>query len=200
MNNMNLAPRFCADTTLGPIKLTDYMGKWLIIFSYGHDFTPVCTTEIIALSKLYNNFKDKNCDIICMSKDTLPTHIAWSNDINRNTGLSIPFPIVSDECGEISKMYNMTTDNTVYIIDPKQIIRSTLTYPNNIGRNVSEILRSVCAMQETDLNNSFTPANWIPGNEIIEDSMTSYVELMDRLRSSRSDISWIQNNSRGFNI
>ena len=201
MNNMNLAPRFCANSTMGPLKLTDYMGKWLVIFSYDNDFTPVCTTEVIALSKLYNKFMDNNCDILMFSKDTLPTHIAWVNDISKNTNISVPFAIISDENGEISNLYNNFDGNCVYIIDPNQVIRSSVTYPKNIGRNMSEILRTVCAMQETDVNNSLTPANWVPGNDVIIDSPNSYVELMDRLRSSsRGEYSWFSNDSRGFNL
>lgn len=201
MNNMNLAPRFCANSTIGPLKLTDYMGKWLVILSYDNDFTPVCTTEVIALSKLYNNFLDNNCDILMFSKDTLPTHIAWINDISKNTNVSVPFAIVSDENGEISNLYNTSGANSVYIIDPDQVIRSNITYPKNIGRNMSEILRTVCAMQETDVSNSLTPANWLPGNDVLVDSPNGYVELMDRLRSStRGDFSWVMNDNRGFNI
>lgn len=191
-----LAPRFCADTTLGPVKLTDYMGKWLVLFTYDRDFTPVCTTELIALSKLYNNFKENNCDILCISKDSLPTHIAWVNDIAKNTGVSIPFPVISDENKSICNLYNFNDLNSVYIIDPRQRIRSTITYPKNIGRNVSEILRTVCAMQTTDTTSGQTPANWVPGLEIIESNDNGYIELMDRL-SSNAKYDYF---SRGFGI
>jgi len=183
MTKNNLAPRFCANTTIGPIKLTDYIGKWLVIFSYDRDFTPVCTTEIISLSKLESNFNDINADILCMSCDSIPTHIAWVNDISKNTGIIIPFPIISDEDRQISNLYNMQENNCVYIIDPKQNIRSILTYPQNIGRNVSEIFRIVSALKATDDTNSFTPANWEPGNEVLECTPNGYIELMDRLRT-----------------
>ena len=140
MKNYKKAPKFVAESNIGPIKLTDYMGKWLVLFFYDKDFTPVSTSEMISLGKNYNSFCELNTDIIAINHDSIPTHLAWINDISKNSGVNIPFCIACDEDYSISNYYDVEDKSCVYIISPDQCIVSVLTYPIDIGRNIAEIL------------------------------------------------------------
>lgn len=189
------APRFTANSTFGPLKLTDYIGKWLILFCHPASFTPTCTTEIMSFSKLNNEFNKRNCELLGLSVDSNPSHLAWVKDIEKNSGIPVPFPIISDSNREISNMYGMLAnaqDNTqtvrnVYIIDPNQKIRCVLIYPMENGRNIAEILRMVDALQITDNEGVSTPANWVPGNATIIPSPQNYNELMEKMKSSNQN-------------
>lgn len=161
------APDFEANSSFGPIKLSDYKGKWLVFFSHPGDFTPVCTTEIIAFSKAYTYFEKINTCLLGISVDSNPSHLAWIYDIYCKTGIKVPFPIISDLNGTIARKYGMISSNVsttetvrnVFIIDDSGIIRAILIYPMNIGRFIPEILRLVMALQYSDENNASTPAN-----------------------------------------
>lgn len=184
------APRFNANSTFGPLKLTDFIGKWLVLFCHPSDFTPICTTEIISFAKLNDEFSRRNCSLLGLSVDSNPSHIAWIKDIEKNTGTSIPFPIISDTNKEIANQYGMLSninDNSqtvrnVYIIDPNQIIRCILIYPAQNGRNITEILRMVDALQMTDNENVLTPANWVPGSSTVAPSPQNYLEMMEKMK------------------
>ena len=190
------APLFNADTTFGNIKLSDYQGKWLILFSHPGDFTPVCTTEFLAFAKMYPEFKKRNCELLGLSIDSTPSHLAWVNNIHKNTGISIPFPIIADRDMQISKKYSMISPNisntqtirSVFLICPKQTIRTILQYPMTNGRNIAEILRLLDSMQFTDKTGIMTPANWLPNQPGIMPMPKTYKELMEK-----------QNNLTGFN-
>lgn len=182
----DIVPRFNANSTSGPIKISDYIGKWLILFSHPGDYTPVCTTEFIEFSKMYPEFKKRNCDLLGLSIDSTPSHISWLSSIYNSTGIEVPFPIISDLDMKISNMYGMISPNisetstvrSVFIIDPNQIIRAILQYPKTNGRNISEILRLVDALQITDSENVSTPANWTPGKSTVLPSPTTFKEVM----------------------
>ena len=184
MKNYKKAPKFVVESNIGPIKLTDYMGKWLVLFFYDKDFTPVSTSEMISLGKNYNSFCELNTDIIAINHDSIPTHLAWINDISKNSGVNIPFCIACDEDYSISNYYDVEDKSCVYIISPDQCIVSVLTYPIDIGRNIAEILRIVSALQESQNDDCLMPANWIPGCDTFSRSSNSYIELMDKLRGS----------------
>lgn len=132
--------------------------------------TPVCTTEFIAFSKMYPEFVKKNCNLLGLSVDSTPSHLDWTYDIYKNTGIQVPFPIIADRDMAIAKRYNMIapkasgseTVRCVFYIDPNQIIRAILTYPLTNGRNVGEILRLLDGLQTTDREKVATPANWFP--------------------------------------
>ena len=201
------APLFNANSTIGNIKLSDYAGKWVVFFSHPGDFTPVCTTEFIAFSKLNDEFNKRNCNLLGLSVDSNPSHLAWLNSIYNSTGIKIPFPIISDTSMQIAKMYSMTTNNpnttstirSVYIIDPNQIIRSIFQYPKTTGRNIGEILRTIDALQITDKEDVLTPANWIPGNNTILKSPSTFDEIMNKNNFKYNCIDWYLcfNNSKG---
>ncbi len=186
------APQFIANSTIGEIKLSDFAGAWLVLFSHPGDFTPVCTTEFIAFAQMYPEFQNRNCNLLGLSVDSNPSHLAWLNNIYRSTGIQIPFPVISDLNMKIARKYGMISPNAsntqtvrcVFIIDPDQKIRAKLEYPMKNGRNIGEILRLLEAMQTSDRENVATPANWIPGAPTIIPSPTTYQGLIERINNS----------------
>ncbi|MEM2954979.1 MAG: peroxiredoxin [Candidatus Nanoarchaeia archaeon] len=169
-------PSFEVQTTQGVIKFPeDYKGKWIVFFSHPADFTPVCTTEFVAFQKRYDEFKKLNTELIGLSIDQVFSHIKWTEWIKEKLGVEIKFPIVADDQGKIAKMMGMihpgkgtNTVRAVFIIDPKGILRAMLYYPQELGRNMDEILRMVKGLQTVDEYGVACPANW-PNNEIIGD-------------------------------
>lgn len=190
-NNLTLgmtAPDFTANSTFGPLKMSDYKGKWLVFFSHPGDFTPVCTSEFVAFAQVYQQFKDINTELLGLSIDSNPSHLAWVNSIYEISGIEIPFPIVADRIGDIARQYGMiapdvsntSTVRSVFIIDPEQKIRAILTYPMTNGRNIPEIYRLVTALQTTDAEKVITPANWKPGNPVLVPPPNTYAQLTER--------------------
>lgn len=195
------APDFEATTTMGDIKLSDYKGKWVVLFSHPGDFTPVCTTEMIALSRANEAFEQRNTCLLGLSVDSNSSHLAWVFDIYCRTGVRIPFPIIADRNGVISRKYGMissSVSNTetvrnVYIIDDKGIIRAILVYPMTIGRWIPEILRIVEAAQTVDKCGGATPANWLPGGPMIQSipqTMKELNERVEQIEKKGNGISW----------
>jgi len=195
------APDFEADSTYGNISLEDYKNKWLVLFSYTGDFNPICTTEIISFAKLNTYFEQKNAFLLGLSIDSNSSHLAWMYDIYIRTGITIPYPIISDRNGKIARKYGMISSDVsnvepvrnVYIIDPNGIIRLILVYPINIGRCIPEILRSLEALQISDKQKKQMPANWIKGNPAINDMPSTFKELQEKnkqLKIQKNGISW----------
>ena len=181
------APDFNSISTLGDCSISDYKGKWCILFSHISDFSPICTTEFLSFAKFNNEFNKRNCYLLGTSIDSLNSHLAWLNNIHNNTGVKIPFPVIADLDMKVGKLYNMIATNTVYtytyrciyIIDPNQIIRAILHYPPTTGRYIPEILRLLEALQTTDNTNYLTPANWIPSAPLVKPSPTNFDELLE---------------------
>ena len=195
------APDFSANSTYGPVCLNDFKGKWLVFFSHPGDFTPVCTTEMIGFAKAYPYFQKLNTELLGISIDSNPAHLAWMYDIYLKTGICLPFPILTDRNGAIARKYGMiandvsTTETVrnVFIIDDKGIVRTILVYPLNIGRFIPEILRIVQALQISDCSHGSIPANWIPGQPVIQASPKTFPELLERNQSimqNRNGMSW----------
>ena len=195
------APDFEAVTTCGNISLNEYKGKWLILFSHPGDFTPVCTTEMIAFTRAHTYFQNINTELLGLSVDSNSSHLAWIYDIYCRTGIQISFPIIADRNGEIARKYGMIasdisnteTVRNVFIIDDKGIIRTILIYPMNVGRFIPEILRIVKALQVADCSQSFTAANWIPNQPVILPPPKTFCELQNRQQEiikNRNGINW----------
>jgi peroxiredoxin (alkyl hydroperoxide reductase subunit C) len=171
----NPAPEFTANTTHGEVSLSDYKGKWLILFSHPADFTPVCTTEFIAFAGIYEDLKKRNVSLLGLSVDSLYSHIAWVRNIKEKTGVEIPFPVIDDLSMDVAVKYNMihpaqghtSTVRTVFFIDPDGILRTMLYYPMTLGRNMDELVRIIDALQTSDKYLVATPANWRPGDKVI---------------------------------
>ncbi len=168
-------PEMDVVTTHGKIRLPDYFsGKWFILFSHPADFTPVCTTEFIAFAKRYDDFKKLNTELIGLSVDSVWSHIKWIEWIREKFNIQIPFPIIADPGGEIASKLGMLhaqskthTVRTVFVVDSNGIIRAILYYPQEVGRNLDEILRLLKALQVSDKYKVALPANW-PNNEVID--------------------------------
>ena len=195
------APEFEANTTMGRVSLNDYTGQWLVLFSHPGDFTPVCTTEMIAFTKAHTYFKQLNTELLGLSVDSNSSHLAWVYDIYCRTGIKISFPIIADRNGEIARRYGMISNDisntetvrNVYIIDDKGIIRTILIYPMNVGRFIPEIIRIVQALQMADCAQGSTAANWIPNQPVIVSPPKTYEELVERvskIENNRNGISW----------
>lgn len=169
------APQFEAVTTQGNIKLEDFKGTWLVMFSHPADFTPVCTTELIAFAEIHSKLRKLNCELMGLSIDSVSSHIAWIRNIEANFGIKIDYPIIADSNKEVATKYGMLmpgeskteTSRCVFIVDDEQIIRTMIYYPLTTGRNMEEILRVIIALQTTDKNGVATPANWKPGDKVI---------------------------------
>ncbi|MDZ7377578.1 MAG: peroxiredoxin [candidate division KSB1 bacterium] len=169
------APQFEADTTFGHLKLEDFKGSWLILFSHPADFTPVCTTEFIAFAQIQDKLRELNCELMGLSIDSTYSHIAWVRNIEEKMGVKINFPIIADLNKEVATKYGMImpgeskteTSRCVFVIDDKQIVRAIIYYPLTTGRNMDEILRLIQALQTSDKYGVATPANWRPGDKVI---------------------------------
>jgi len=171
------APDFEAVTTHGPIRLSDLTnaGKWVLFFSHPADFTPVCTTEFVAFSELAPEFEQRNTQLLGLSVGSIPSHLAWIQDIERNLGVKVPFPVIADLDMKVSQLYGMihpgvsstATVRAVFLIDPKRILRAMVYYPLTTGRWMPEFLRVLDALQTTDTHGVSTPANWKPGDEVV---------------------------------
>lgn len=195
------APDFTAETTYGPVSLDDYKGKWLVLFSHPGDFTPVCTTEMIAFANANPYFEKLNTALLGLSIDSNSSHLAWIHDIYCMTGIALPFPIIADRNGSIARKYGMISNDisntetvrNVFIIDDKGIVRTILVYPLNIGRFVPEILRIIQALQMSDCTNASTPANWMPNQPVIQSSPRTFPLLHERLNhieQNNNGMSW----------
>ena len=165
-------------TTHGRVKLPDdYSGKWFVFFSHPADFTPVCTTEFVAFQKRYEKFKELNCELIGLSIDQVFSHIKWVEWIKDNLKIEIQFPIIADDTGKVADFLGLihpgkgtNTVRAVFVVDPESVIRAILYYPQELGRNMDEILRMVKGFQIADKERVAIPANW-PENELIEDEV-----------------------------
>lgn len=171
----DIAPDFVARTTQGEIRLSDYRGRWLLFFSHPADFTPVCTSEFVALQKAASQFENLNCDLLGLSVDSLYAHIAWVKDIESRFDVKITFPIVEDISMAVSRAYGMIHENSattaavrsVFFIDPEGYIRALIHYPMNVGRSVDELLRVLHALQMSDTCQLATPEGWKPGDQAV---------------------------------
>ena len=169
------APDFEAATTQGTLRLSDFEGSWLVLFSHPADFTPVCTTEFMAFSEIYDELKKRNTELLGLSVDSVSSHIAWIRNVEEKMGVKIPFPIIADLNKEVSQKFGMIhpsqskteTVRCVFIMDPESKIRTILYYPLTTGRNMKEILRIIDALQTTDKHKVATPANWNPGDPVV---------------------------------
>ena len=180
----DIAPNFTTDSTAGSLTLHDWMGdSYAILFSHPKDFTPVCTTEFGAVARLAGEFSKRNTKVMGVSVDSVEEHHKWKRDIEAFSGAPADFPIIDDTSLQVAKLYNMlpadaylpdgrtpantATVRTVFIIGPDKKIRLTMSYPMSVGRNFAEILRALDAIQATDGVPLATPADWVPGQDVI---------------------------------
>ena len=170
------APNFSALTTDGNIDFHAWKeGSWAILFSHPADFTPVCTTELGRTAALKDEFAKRNTKAIAVSVDSIADHHGWAPDIGEVGGIALNFPIIADPDRAVSEAYDMihpgegdtSTVRSVFVIDPSNKVRLTLTYPKSVGRNFDELVRVIDALQATDAAPIATPADWRPGDRVI---------------------------------
>jgi thioredoxin-dependent peroxiredoxin len=183
----DIAPDFEQDSTEGRIKFHDWIGgKWAVLFSHPKDFTPVCTTELGAVSKLKAEFEKRNAKPIAVSVDDVKSHTGWIGDIEETQHAKMNFPILGDPDRKVSNLYDMIhpaandtlTVRSVFFIDPNKKVRAMITYPASTGRNFAEILRVLDSLQLTDHHQVATPADWKDGDDcVIVPSLTDPEEM-----------------------
>jgi peroxiredoxin (alkyl hydroperoxide reductase subunit C) len=169
------APQFQATATTGPIKLSDFKGKWVVLFSHPADFTPVCTTELAGFAAKQAEFDKRGVQLIGVSIDSVYSHLAWTQSIEKHFNTKITFPVIADLDTRVAQLYGMihpgasttATVRAVFVIDPNQTLRAMIYYPLTTGRNIDEIIRLVDALQLNSEKGLATPANWQPGDKVI---------------------------------
>ena len=172
----DVVPDFTQESTEGSIQFHKWLGdSWGVLFSHPKNFTPVCTTELGAVSKLKGEFDKRNCKIIGLSVDPLKDHHAWSKDIEETQGAQLNCPLLADADKKVSNLYGMIHPNasdtmtvrSVFIIGPDKKLKLSLTYPASTGRNFDEILRVIDSLQLTAKYKVATPVNWKHGQDCI---------------------------------
>ncbi|MDO9550103.1 MAG: peroxiredoxin [Methanoregula sp.] len=192
------APDFEAETTQGPIKLSSLKGKWVVLFSHPADFTPVCTTEFMAFTQIYDELQALNVQLIGLSIDSISAHLAWVHAIKEKMGVVIPFPIIADLTMKVAKKYGMihpaqsstAAVRCVFFIDDKGIMRAMIYYPLQNGRFMPEIIRLVKALQTTDKFKVSTPANWQPGEKVVVSPPKTTAEMDTRMSEGYECKDW----------
>ncbi|WPK26361.1 hypothetical protein PUMCH_003714 [Australozyma saopauloensis] len=180
----SVAPDWTAETTKGKISFHDFVEsskKWVVLFSHPADFTPVCTTELGAFSKLAPEFAKRNVTLLGLSTEDVDSHNAWIKDIEDVTGGPFSFPIIADPKKEIAFKYDMVSEEdfqklsnqmvptvrSVFVIDPSKKVRLIMTYPASTGRNSAEVLRVIDSLQLADKKGVVTPIDWTAGEDVI---------------------------------
>jgi len=174
------APSFTANSTEGKLTFPKDFGKnWKILFSHPKDYTPVCSSEIIQLASMQDDFDKLGVKIAVVSTDSIKQHFAWKKALEEISYKDRPlvkvnFPIIADENYAISVSYGMIHEKHnnlmdirgVFIINPENKICAIFFYPTNVGRNMDEIKRTVIALQ-TAGRDCVTPVNWNPGEDVM---------------------------------
>ncbi|MDD2651005.1 MAG: peroxiredoxin [Candidatus Cloacimonadales bacterium] len=191
-------PRMTVQTTHGMKVLPDdYKGQWFVLFSHPADFTPVCTTEFVAFQTRYEKFKALNCELVGLSVDQVFSHIKWEEWIEEKLNVKIEFPIIADT-GAVAETLGLVhpgkgtnTVRAVLIVDDKGKIRIIFYYPQELGRNMDEILRSINAMQLSDKHKVAMPAQWpdgeLFGNRVIVSPATDVKTAKERLENAEKN-------------
>jgi peroxiredoxin (alkyl hydroperoxide reductase subunit C) len=192
------APDFEARTTQGMFRLSDLKGRWVVLFSHPADFTPVCTTEFVEFARRSEEFRQRNTQLVGLSVDSVPAHIAWIRNIEQHFGVRIDFPVIADLDTKVSQKYGLihpaasetATVRAVFIIDPNQKVRALIYYPMTCGRNIDEVLRALEAMQTADENACATPANWRKGDKVVVPPPQTTADAEQRMNSDYEVTDW----------
>ncbi len=183
------APDFQAESTHGPLKLSDYRGRWVVMFSHPADFTPVCSTELTEFARRSAEFEKRGVKLIGLSIDSIHSHVAWRENLNQIYQTRIGYPMIADSNAAVAAKYGMihpgasstVTVRCVFVIDPKRTVRAIVYYPLNVGRNIDEIVRLVDALQTAEKHGVACPVNWKPGDKVIVPPPKTEKEVEARL-------------------
>ena len=186
------APDFTAVAVMGDnsfnenFKLSDYRGKYVVLFFYPLDFTFVCPSEIIAFDKSLKQFQAKNCDVIGVSIDSQFTHWAWKNTPVNDGGIgNIQYPLVADLDKKISRQYGVLLPEGIalrgtFLIDKEGIIRHATVNDLPLGRNIGETLRMVDSLQFHENHGDVCPANWKEGEEAMTPTAEGVADYLSK--------------------
>lgn len=181
------APEFAAeavypDGTMHPLKLTEYRGKYVVLFFYPLDFTFVCPTELIAVSERIAEFHERGAEVLGVSVDSVYSHVAWRSLPRREGGIgAITFPLISDLDKQISRSYGVLLEQLsvalrgTFLIDQEGIVRSAMVNDLPLGRNIEETLRLLDALQQVDQYGDVCPANWRTGEQAMKATQKSLI-------------------------
>jgi peroxiredoxin (alkyl hydroperoxide reductase subunit C) len=175
------APEFKGKAVVGhefrDISLSNFKGKWVVLFFYPLDFTFVCPTEIIDFSDKIEEFKKLNTEVIGCSVDSHYTHLAWINTPRKDGGLGdITYPLLSDINKSIAESYGVLTEGGValrglFIINPKGQIVYEVNHDLSVGRNPAETLRVLAAFQQVEKTGEVCPSSWTPGAKTMKEDV-----------------------------
>ncbi len=192
------APDFDTNTTHGQKQLSDYSGRWLVLFSHPADFTPVCTTEFIAFAQAHNKFQALDCELLGLSIDSNYAHVAWTRNIKEKFGVDIPFPIIEDLSMNVATAYGMiqpgasdtSAVRATFLIDPEGVLRAMVYYPMSNGRSIDEFVRLLTALRTSDKHGVATPENWKPGEQVIVPPPKTAAEAEARMNEGYECTDW----------
>ena len=188
----DVAPDFKALTSVGELQFSEYnKGSWVIFFSHPADFTPVCTTELTEFARREEEFRKMNTKLLGLSIDSIHSHIAWINNVKKNLGVTMRFPLIADIDMSVSKRYGMLQPGesetaavrAVFFIDPNGKIRLIMYYQLNVGRNMEEVVRVLQALQAADQHKIACPLNWKPGEKVIVPPPKTVAAMEEREKS-----------------
>jgi peroxiredoxin (alkyl hydroperoxide reductase subunit C) len=200
------APPFTATTTQGELAFPyDFVGRWVILFSHPADFTPVCTSELMAFATMQDEFARLNTSLVGLSVDGVYSHIAWLRNIKEKIAyrgmenVEVSFPLIDDATMVVAAKYGMIMpgeDSTkavraVFVIDPHGTIRAIIYYPLSLGRNFDELRRVVIALQTADAFDVSTPADWRPGDPVVVPPPGSCGTAQERMDTDRDGVTCI---------
>lgn len=168
-------PNFTARSTIGPVSLEEMRGRWLVLFSHPGDFTPVCTSEFVAIARARARFDAMDCALMALSVDSLFSHLAWIRLIHDRFDVTVDFPIIEDPTLAIARAYGMvgpdaedaSSVRATLFIDPEGVLRASTCYPATVGRSIDEMLRTVAALQRVEAGDVLAPVDWHPGDDLL---------------------------------
>ena len=179
-----VATAVTADNSFGEIRLSDYRGKYTLLFFYPLDFTFVCPSEILAFDRKVEEFNKKDCQLIGISVDSHFTHLAWKETEIEKGGIgNVRYPLVSDIKKEIARAYGVLHDGSValrglFLIDKEGVVRHAVVNDLPLGRNVDEALRMLDALRFTEEHGEVCPANWHEGEEAMKPTAEGVAEYL----------------------
>lgn len=175
-------PEFSLQSTMGEISSSHFLGSYIVMICLPSGFTPVSTSELVELSKLSREFSDRNTQILGINTESNTSNLAWLHAIKMSTGMLVPFPVLSDKKSDVLKDFLNNTQlcSMAIIIDDRGIIRTILTYPESVGKNIKEILRIIDALKIVDKTGMHTPVAWENNHAAMLPAPKTLHELMSR--------------------
>ncbi len=190
------APDFEQNSTHGPVKLSSFRGKWVVLFSHPADFTPVCTTELSEFARRTPEFEKLGVQLMGLSIDSVYSHIAWVRSMEQHFGVKVKYPLLADLDMKVAQKYGMVhpgasataTVRCVFVIDDEGLLKAMVYYPMTNGRSVEEILRIVQSLQTSKKQGVATPEGWKPGDKVIVPPPATVADAEKRVGDKTLDV------------